>query len=131
MTFGVVLLMGIFSPELVVAQSQTEAQLVVRLQELEDTVRTLNGQVEGLQFQLTQMQKLIQKMQDDNEFRFQQLEGGGPGKNSATSQSGGVMPSAEASQAPAGCVLRRRKQGRPGHECLPGVIGVFCPGLTV
>jgi tol-pal system protein YbgF len=100
MTFGVVLLMGVFSPELVVAQSQSEAQLVVRLQELEDTVRTLNGQVEGLQFQLTQMQQLIQKMQDDNEFRFQQLEGGAPGKNSATSQSGGVMPSAEASQAP-------------------------------
>jgi tol-pal system protein YbgF len=102
MTFGVVLLTGVFAPELVVAQSQSEAQMVVRLQELESTVRTLTGQVEGLQFQLTQMQTLIQKMQDDNEFRFQQLEGGTPAKkNDAAAQSGGVTPAGEAPQAPA------------------------------
>ena len=77
MAFGIVLVTGIFAPELVFAQSKQDAQLTVRVQELEDTVRTLTGQVEGLQFTLTQMQQQLQKMQDDNEFRFEQLEGTG------------------------------------------------------
>jgi tol-pal system protein YbgF len=59
------------------AQSQQEAQLAVRIQQLEEQIRLLTGQVEGLQFQLTQMQTLIERMAEDNEFRFQQLEGGG------------------------------------------------------
>jgi tol-pal system protein YbgF len=58
------------------AQSQQAAQLAVRIQELEEQIRLLTGQVEGLQFQLTQMQALIERMSEDNEFRFQQLEGG-------------------------------------------------------
>jgi len=82
MAFTVVL--GVFAPEFVFAQSKEEAQLAVRVQQLEDQVRTLTGQIEGLQFTLTQMQTQLQKMQDDNEFRFQQLEGGNgkaaPGK---------------------------------------------------
>lgn len=90
---SVVLVAGLFAPNFTVAQSQSEAQLVVRVQELEDAVRTLTGQVEGLQFQLTQMQELLQKQSEDNEFRFQQLEGGDAGKTDAATQSGGVTPS--------------------------------------
>ena len=73
-----------------VAQSQQAAQLAVRIQELEEQIRLLTGQVEGLQFQLTQMQALIERMTEDNEFRFQQLEGGAgiappPGNQGAVS----------------------------------------------
>ena len=57
------------------AQSQQAAQLAVRIQQLEEQVRLLTGQIEGLQFQLTQMQALVERMSEDNEFRFQQLEG--------------------------------------------------------
>jgi tol-pal system protein YbgF len=105
MAFGIVLVTGIFAPELVFAQSKQDAQLTVRVQELEDTVRTLTGQVEGLQFTLTQMQEQLQKMQDDNEFRFQQLEGGkggAPKKTDAATQPGGATPAAALPQAPAG-----------------------------
>ena len=59
-----------------VAQSKNEALLLVRIQDLEDQVRALTGRVEGLEFQLTQMAKQA----EDNEFRFQQLEGGTPAK---------------------------------------------------
>jgi len=62
------------------AQSAQEAQIALRMQQLEDQVRSLTGQVEGLQFQLAQMQTLIQKMSDDYDYRLQQLEanrGGG------------------------------------------------------
>ena len=94
---------------MVVAQAQQEAQLALRIQQLEEQVRSLTGQVEGLQFQLAQMQTLIQKMTEDNEYRFQQLEGGAPaapqggagGKTEAAPQAGGVTPSGEAPQAPA------------------------------
>ena len=92
---------GIFAP-FVSAQSQTEAQLAVRIQELEQQVRDLTGQLEGLQFSITQMQTQLQQMADDNEFRFQQLEGGGAGKTEAAPQSGGVTPPAEAPQPDTG-----------------------------
>ena len=105
MAFGIVLVTGVFAPEFVFAQSKQEAQLTVRVQELEDTVRTLTGQVEGLQFTLTQMQEQLQKMNDDNEFRFQQLEGGkggAPKKTDAATQPGGATPTGALPQAQAG-----------------------------
>lgn len=105
MTFAIVLVTGVFAPEFVLAQSTQEAQLTVRVQDLENTIRTLNGQVEGLQFQLTQMQELIQKMQDDNEFRFQQLEGGkggAPKKTDAATQSGDATSTGALPQPAAG-----------------------------
>jgi tol-pal system protein YbgF len=44
---------------------------------LEDQLRQLNGKVEELNFQILQMQEQMRKQQEDNEFRFQQLEGSG------------------------------------------------------
>ena len=79
---------------ILVAQNKSEAQLLVRIQDLEEQLRTLTGQVEGLQFQLTQMQTMLQKQSEDNEFRFQQLEGGTPGKKpQAAVPTDGATPS--------------------------------------
>jgi tol-pal system protein YbgF len=50
-----------------------------RITQLEEQVRQLNGLVEELNFQVLQMQDQLRKMQEDNEFRFQQLEGSGDG----------------------------------------------------
>ncbi|ARQ59791.1 UNVERIFIED_ORG: tol-pal system protein YbgF [Rhizobium etli] len=54
----------------------------VRVQQLEEQLRQLNGRIEEMSFQLLQMQETIRKQQEDNEFRFQQLEktGGGGAK---------------------------------------------------
>lgn len=52
---------------ILVAQDQSAA-------ELQETVRQLNGKVEELTFQILQMQEQMRKMQEDNEFRFQELE---------------------------------------------------------
>jgi tol-pal system protein YbgF len=73
-----------------VAQAQDTAQLLVRIQQLEEQNRLLNGQIEGLTFQLTQLQEIVNRMAEDNEFRFQALEGGAPGKTDAATQPGGV-----------------------------------------
>lgn len=84
-----------------VAQSREAAQLALQIQELQEQIRLLTGQVEGLQFQLTQMQTLIERMTEDNEFRFQQLEGGAGGKPDAAARSGGVMQPEVLPQDPA------------------------------
>lgn len=57
---------------LFVAQASDAA---FRVQQLEEELRQLNGRIEELNFQLLQMQEQMRKMQEDNEFRFQQLEG--------------------------------------------------------
>ena len=46
---------------------------VVNVQ-LEEQIRLLNGKVEELTFQILQMQEQMRKLQEDNEFRFQELE---------------------------------------------------------
>ena len=57
-----------------VAQSRDVAQLNVRLSALEEQIRILTGQVEGLQFQMTQYQTLIERLQEDIDFRFGQID---------------------------------------------------------
>lgn len=74
---------------ILVAQADS-AQLLVRIQQLEEQIRVLNGQVEGLTFQLTQLQEILNRLSEDSEFRFQQLEGGAPGKTDAATQPGGA-----------------------------------------
>jgi tol-pal system protein YbgF len=50
-----------------------------RVTQLEEQIRQLNGRIEEMSFQLLQMQEQIRKFQEDNEFRFQDLEKGTSG----------------------------------------------------
>lgn len=54
-----------------------------RINALEEEVRRLNGRVEELNFLILQMEDKLRRMQEDNEFRFQELEG-------ARSEAGGA-----------------------------------------
>ncbi|ABR61455.1 tol-pal system protein YbgF [Sinorhizobium medicae] len=49
---------------------------IARIGQLEEQIRSLNGRIEEMSFQLLQMQEQIRKFQEDNEFRFQDLESG-------------------------------------------------------
>jgi tol-pal system protein YbgF len=77
---------------------------------LEEQLRQMNGKIEELNFQVLQMQEQIRKQQEDNEFRFQQLEGGSQGaqqppaqkKSDGTPKSDNSVAEAPATQAPAG-----------------------------
>ena len=65
-------LFGIFekhSDEVQLAQASDP-----RLIQLEEQVRSLNGKLEELNFQILQMQEQMRKIQEDNEFRLQELE---------------------------------------------------------
>jgi len=82
------------------SQSASQAPVVrvqqgseaVRVQQLEEEIRQLNGRIEEMSFQLLQMQEQLRKAQEDNEFRFQELEKsentkGGRGAATASSSS--------------------------------------------
>ncbi len=56
--------------QVILAQSNE----AVRIQQLQEEVRQLNGRIEEMSFQLLQMQEQLRKTQEDNEFRFQELE---------------------------------------------------------
>lgn len=55
----------------------------IRVQQLEEEIRNLNGRIEEMSFQILQMQEQMRKTQEDNEFRFQDLEKGGAKKSGA------------------------------------------------
>ena len=66
---------------IVVAQSKKElgrgvATNTLRVEQLQEEVRRLTGQIESLVFETQRLQEQIRIMQEDNESRFQELEGG-------------------------------------------------------
>ena len=66
--------------EVVLAQAND----AMRIGQLEEQIRSLNGRIEEMSFQLLQMQEQLRKTQEDNEYRFQDLESGkGGGKSGA------------------------------------------------
>lgn len=80
------------APPIVLAQAADP-----RIAALEEQVRQLNGLVEELNFQILQMQDQLQRIQDDNEFRFQELEQGSGG-SPASQREGRVTPEQPASE---------------------------------
>ena len=56
--------------------SRDDSQANVRINQVEEQMRTLTGQIEQLNFQVRTLQDQIRRMQEDNEYRLQQLEGG-------------------------------------------------------
>jgi tol-pal system protein YbgF len=61
------------------ASAQGSAYVDDRLNQLQQSVTTLTGQVEQLQYQNQQLQQQMEKMRTDYDFRIDQLEKGGKG----------------------------------------------------
>jgi tol-pal system protein YbgF len=64
------------------AQFADPGQQAVRIDNLETTIRQLTGRIDELTHRIDTLQTILQRAQEDNEFRFKQLEGGKPGKRS-------------------------------------------------
>jgi tol-pal system protein YbgF len=58
-----------------------------RVGQLEEQIRSLNGRIEEMSYQILQMQEQLRKTQEDNEYRFQEIEGG---KGGASGKSGAL-----------------------------------------
>src|SRR5439155_5241025 len=54
------------------------SDLIVRLDRLEAQIRHLTGAIEQLQFRNQQLEGQLKRVQDDTEYRFQDLKGGAP-----------------------------------------------------
>jgi tol-pal system protein YbgF len=67
------------------------AELLVRIDRLENQVRQLTGQLEQMQYRNQQLEAELKRLQDDNEFRFQELGSRG-GSRVATARPGIVQP---------------------------------------
>jgi tol-pal system protein YbgF len=73
------------------AAQMSGSDLVIRLDQLEHQMRQLTGTIEQLQYRNQQLEQALRRMQEDNEFRFQQLGGRGA-PTSAPGRPAGSMP---------------------------------------
>lgn len=85
-----------------------------RILQLEEQVRQLTGKVEELNYQLLQMQETARKTQEDNEFRFQQLED--KTGVSGSQDTGEKKTEAAPASGGAGEVMSAGSQAQPGSS---------------
>lgn len=65
--------------------------VTLRLQDIETSLREMNGRIEKLSFDIRQTKEQLSRFMEDVEFRFQELEGGRGGQASAGAQAGGQV----------------------------------------
>ena len=78
---------------------QDAAQQAVRIDNMEQQMRQLNGRIDELTHQIDQLQNLLKRAQEDTEFRLQQLEGGGKGQKRSEAISPATPPAANTAAA--------------------------------
>ena len=71
--------------------SRSDGETAVRLNRVEEQMRSLTGQIEELSHQVRLLQDQLRRAQEDAEFRFQELEGGGTGKPRKSTQAAPPM----------------------------------------
>jgi tol-pal system protein YbgF len=80
------------------AAAQSATDLVVRLEQIENHMRQLTGAIEQLQFRNQQLENQIRRLQEDNEYRFQELSSKGSGQRPAAQAVPPAFPPAAAMQ---------------------------------
>ena len=75
------------------------SDLIVRLDRAESQIRQLTGTIEQLQFRNQQLENQVRRMQEDTEYRFQELGGKG-GSRAAPARQSSPMQSAPMQGAP-------------------------------
>ena len=59
------------------------AELLLRIDRLENQIRTMNGRMEEMQFQVRRSEEMLRKFQQDVDFRFQELQPKGSARPAA------------------------------------------------
>jgi tol-pal system protein YbgF len=88
-----------------------------RVTQLEEEIRKLSGTIEELNFQVLQMQEQMRKMQEDTEFRFQELEKGGSATGASGKKSEAVPPAR--AKNPSGAVAGETTAAAPNQKGAP------------
>ena len=97
-----------------------------RVTALEEQVRQLHGQIEEMNFLILQMQDQIRRMQEDNEFRFQEIEERRSDSGAATPRGSFWTKSSPGNGGPAfGPENGALRSAPPADTNRPVVSGVF------
>ena len=97
-----------------------QANDTYRVQQLEEQLRQLNGRIEEMSFQLLQMQETIRKAQEDNEFRFQELEGKKPSAPAAPKKKAEADIPSSGGQDDVATIIETPSQGGASMGGTPG-----------
>ncbi|WP_181703074.1 tol-pal system protein YbgF [Chthonobacter albigriseus] len=119
-----------------VIQAQSPAALAeqsMRMDQMQDQMRQLTGQIEQLTYQVQQLQEALRRTQEDNEFRFQQLEKGGKPQRrsdagSAATPATGVPPTLGGPAAPPGTTVATAETGGNSDVGAPPTVLGTIPG---
>lgn len=79
-TFRIAFLLALVLAVPSVASAQGQAYVDDRLNQLQQSITLLTGQIEQLQYRNQQLQTQLEKMQADYEYRLDQMEKGGGGR---------------------------------------------------
>ncbi len=101
-----------------------------KVQQLEEQIRQLNGRIEEMSYQLLQMQETIRKAQEDNEFRFQELEGGKASSPAPKKKAEAELPGSGASDDVATIIETPSQDGASGAPARSGAASGAAPGET-
>ena len=93
------------------------AELLLRIDRLENQIRTMNGRMEEMQFQVRRSEEMLRKFQQDVDFRFQEMQPKG---------GAGARPAAPAN-APAPMPPQRRGDLEPGTLETPAPLVAEAP----
>lgn len=118
---------------------RSQAEMSMRINQLEGQLRQMNGQIEQMGYQVKQLNDLIARMQKDYEFRLQDLENGGARKPAAPAGGQpmrkseaplGDDPNATGRMAPmppqtASVAAPIGAAGRPGPGAPPAALGTL------
>lgn len=114
--------------------------LAVRVDRLENQIRTLNGQIEQLQHQNRQLEDALKKFQQDVDFRFQTPGTGRPAPGRRGEAAPAVtpsMPATPAAQAAVGAPAAGRRgdafdpTAQPGAPGAPRPLGATTPSAPL
>jgi tol-pal system protein YbgF len=92
------------------AASADSSELAVRIDRLENALRQMTGTIEQLQYQNQQLQMQLKRMQDDTEYRLQQLG------SKAPPPAAGAAPRAMAPQLPVAPVAAPADTAQSGRR---------------
>ena len=95
------------------AQGVDAAGMGLRIDRLENQVRTLTGQLEQMQFQNKRLEDALKKFQQDVEFRFQEGKGAAPAGRAAPPAPAGRRGEAQEPGAPASASAALSPEGAP------------------
>ncbi|ACL60333.1 tol-pal system protein YbgF [Methylobacterium nodulans] len=95
-----ILVSGLLLATTLPGRAQDAADLVVRLNRLENQSRQMAGQIETLQYENRQLKEQLRKFQEDVEYRFQEGKGARPSPPAAASKPAKRSDAFDPSQSP-------------------------------